>query len=255
MTPASSRPSSRARDHRIEGVRVAQVVAERDGRAGPRRGHEPFGRLALAAGVARPHVDDAAAAIRLQAVVAEAVAGLDGLDRGEHRRARRGDVVGLADVERDGRPLALHEQPRRRAELDHDPGGQRLGVRRVALEPRLRRDRDRAAAAAREPPVLEAVVAEVVDAADARPRGDVSDGPPGQDRDRSRSGRAAAIAASRRSARRAPGSIRAAPGSRVPWDSVPSKSAMTRSGGRAATSRSRAAETAAGDEAASAGVA
>ena len=82
--------------------------------------------------------------------------------------------------------------------------------------------------------------------------GDVGDGPPGEDRDLEPPGRAAAIAASRRSARRAPGSIRAAPGSREPCDSVPSKSAITRSGGRAATSRSSAAATAAGDEMASA---
>ena len=184
----------------------------------PRRRDEPRGRLALAAGVARPQVDHGAPAIRLEAVVAEAGPRLHGLDGREDRRARRGDVVGLADMERHGRSLALDEQPRRRPELERDTRGQRLGVRRVALEPGLRRDRDWAAGAAREPAVLEPVVAEVVDAADARALGDVRDRPPRQHRDvepfrprRRRSRRAGAAPVGRR-ARSAPPPGRASRG-------------------------------------------
>ena len=256
MTPDSSRPSSRAaitaskasvslRSSPNETAAPARVAAMSRSAASPL---PPASRGRMSTTL-RPRYGSRPWSPRRSRASTAAMAASD-------RRARRGDVVGLADVERDRRALALHEQPRRRAELDHDPGGQRLGVRRVALEPRLRRDRDRAAAAARE----------------ARRAG-------GRGRRGSRSRRRAPARRRRRRCARSgprPGAASgraagdrgepaqrpagtrldpAAPGSREPWDSVPSKSAITRSGGRASTSRSKAAETAAGDEAASAGVA
>ena len=92
------------------------------------------------------------------------------------------------------------------------------------------------ARAARVRPALEAMVAEIEDAADAHPCSHVRRCPPCQngDGDPARDSRAA-TPASRRRARRASGTIVAAPGSRDASASVPSKSATTRSRpGRAA---------------------
>ena len=109
---------------------------------------------------------------------------VDGLDGGDHGRACRDAVVGLADVEGDRGTLALDEQPGRRAEdLRHAPGEDLGGFERVVVAGTERRDEAGRITAARERPRLEAVIAEVGQAADADPRRDIQRGPAGQDGD------------------------------------------------------------------------
>ncbi len=168
--------------HRVEGVRVAEVVAERHDPARPVAFDQALDRLALATGVTRPQVHHGPAAVRPQAVVGETEPSLDRGDRVEHRRPGSRDVVRLADMERDRGALALDEQPRRPPELVGDTRGERLGRDAVGLEPGLDGGRDPVRRAAPiEPGRLQAVVAEILDAADPGTRCDIRDGPPGQD--------------------------------------------------------------------------
>ena len=181
---------------------------------GPCRAMSRVGGLALAAGLARPQVDHGPAAVRLRPwsprpsrASTAAIAA---------RTAAR--AAGMSSAWRtwnatDG-PLRSTNSHGGDAELAGDAGGERLGVRRVALEPGLRRDHDRARgrrAASRPcwspwsprysmPPTRVAL-------------GDVGDGPAGQDRDVEpvrpaprRPPPAGAAPAARR------GSMRAAPG-------------------------------------------
>ena len=83
---APTRPiGRRGRDDRVEGVRVAQVVAERDDRPGLVTGDQAFDRLPLAAGITGPHVHHGPPAVGRQAVVRRAGRALD---RPRSRRRR-----------------------------------------------------------------------------------------------------------------------------------------------------------------------
>ena len=217
---------------------------------------EPFDRLALAAGVARPQVDDATGRDRARG-------------RGRRGRSRASTAAmaartaaraaGMSSAWRtwnatDGPLRSTNSHGGAPSAVD-DPGGQRLGVTaRSRSNPGSGVTTIGAAAAAREPAVLEPVVAEVVDAADPRPLGDIGDGPPGQDRDLD------AAPAGRRRSRRAgaaPGGHRAR--SARPPGRASRATACRRSrrrpgaaGGRPPAGRARP-RPAAGDETASAG--
>ena len=88
-------------------------------------------------------------------------------------------------MEGDGRAFALNEQPGWRAQFRGHASGQRLGRVAVTVEARLRHHTPgdgRGAPAARHHRVLQSVVAEILDTADADARRDIGDGPSGQDR-------------------------------------------------------------------------
>ena len=171
-----------SRPDRVEGVRIAEVVPERDDRPGLVTGDQALDRLPLATGIAGPHVDHGTPAIRPQAVVGETEPGFDRGDRVEDGRPGHRDVVGLADVERDRRALALDEEPGRPAELLGDARRQGLGRDAVGLEAGLDDGGDGVGRPASiEPRRLQAVIAQVLDAADPGPGRDVRDGPPGED--------------------------------------------------------------------------
>ena len=175
--------------HGLERVHVTELVAEDDDRAGPLTGEQALHGLALATGGAWPQVHDRSPAVVFEAVVIDPIARLDGGDRGHDGRPRGRDVVGLADVERDGRTFAFHEQPPGVAELVRHPGRQALCRVGVHLEPRLGRDPDALrVAAAREPAMLQPMVAQVLDPADPDAGRDVGHDPAGQDDDRDASG-------------------------------------------------------------------
>ncbi len=109
---------------------------------------------------------------------------VDGLDGGHHGRAGGNAVVGLTDVKGDGGALALDEQPGRRAEDLRDAPGEDLGgYERVVVAGPEGRDEARRIPAPRERSRLEAVIAEIGQAADAHPRRDIECGPAGQDGD------------------------------------------------------------------------
>ena len=124
VTPGAAR---RARGHhRLEGVDVAHLVPEETTAPALAR-DQPLDRLTLAAGVARAKIDDRPTAVVARARGARPRRRLHAVDRIDDRGARRGDVVGLANVEGHGRSLAFDEQPRRRPKLGCDAGRERLG--------------------------------------------------------------------------------------------------------------------------------
>ncbi len=182
VTPADAARRARGH-HRLEGVDVAHLVAEDGDASRSLAGDQPLDRLTLAAGVARAKIDDRPTAV-VREPVHEAQASFHAVDRIDDRGARRGDVVGLANVEGHGWSLTFDEQPRRRPKLGCDGGRERAGRSAVRIEGRIGRD-DQAlgAPAPWQPAVLEAVVTEVFDAADADARGHIRDDAPGQHRE------------------------------------------------------------------------
>ena len=107
---------------------------------------------------------------------------LDRRDRHEDLRPGRGDVVRLADVERDRSALALDEQPRRASELLGDARCERLGGDAVGLEAGLDDGGDGVRRPAPvQPRGLQAVVAEILDAPDPGPGRHVGHRAPGED--------------------------------------------------------------------------
>ena len=118
-------PAVRAARRTREPVRVADIVAKGHDRGRSLAGQQLLERLALATRRSRPQVDD-----EPPAIVAELVGrqlAVDLLDRGLDGGARRGPVVGLADMERHRRSLSLDEQPCRPAEHRRHPRGEDLG--------------------------------------------------------------------------------------------------------------------------------
>ena len=106
---AVDRPRASGGPKDREGIGVAEVVAERDHRDRAQLPEQAAERLTLTAGRPRSQVDHQPATVVGQVVRRQLA--IDGLDRRFDRRARGDPILGLADVERDGRALTLDEQP------------------------------------------------------------------------------------------------------------------------------------------------
>jgi len=170
-------------DDGLERIDVTHLVAQDRDRSGVVAGDQPFDSLALTARLARTQIDDGSAAVMREAMD-ETEPSFDCLDRCDHGGTRGGDVVGLAHVERHRRALAFHEQPRRRSELSSDADGQCFCGIAVDVERRVGRDDELFRTPSTwQPRVLETVIAQVVDATDAHPSGDVGNDATGEHRE------------------------------------------------------------------------
>lgn len=166
----------------LERVHVTQLVAEDHDSARPLTIQQSRHRLALAARVVRSQVHDGPTAVMHEAVVREALTGLDGRDGCQDGVPGHGHVAGLADMEGDRGSLALDEQPRWVVEFRGDSRRQPLRRVPMSLEARLAANPQRGrTTSTAHPAMLQSVVAQILDPANPDPGSDIQHGSPGQD--------------------------------------------------------------------------
>ena len=165
-----------------ERVRVAAVIPKANDRRRFKLREQPFHRLSLAACGARTEVHHETAPVMRQ-VVARQLA-IDRLDRRHDGGPGGHTILGLANVERDRRPLRLDEQPRRAPEdFGHACRQVRRRFQRRFVAGLECDGQPFGPAAAGIAAVLEPVIAQVLDPAHANPRRDIGDRPTGENGD------------------------------------------------------------------------